>query len=89
MDGQTYGDLCVFGNSLLVLVLVRRRLEDLDIVMGDVREDATLEVGDLVVGEGVGLGNDGNEVDFLVETAHKLNVDLLETGSGSAKGWWA
>jgi len=37
-----------------------------------------LELGDLLISQSVGLGNDGNKVDFGVQSAHKLNVQLLK-----------
>lgn len=37
-----------------------------------------LELGDLFVSQSVCLGNDGNKVDFGVQSAHKLNIQLLE-----------
>jgi hypothetical protein len=38
-----------------------------------------LEVGDFFVGQGIRLGNDGNEVDFGVQPTHEFNVNLLQT----------
>lgn len=37
-----------------------------------------LKASNLLVGEGVRLGNDGNQVDLGVEAAHDLNVEGLE-----------
>lgn len=37
-----------------------------------------LEAGNLLIGEGVRLGNDGNQVHLGVKTAHDLNVKRLE-----------
>lgn len=37
-----------------------------------------LEQGDLLVGKGVGLGNDRNEVDLLMQSSHKLDIDWFE-----------
>jgi hypothetical protein len=37
-----------------------------------------LESGNLLVGQGISLGNDGNEVNLGVETAHNLNVQGLQ-----------
>jgi hypothetical protein len=37
-----------------------------------------LELGDLFVSQSVCLGNDGNKVDFGVQSAHKLNIQLLK-----------
>lgn len=37
-----------------------------------------LELGDFLISQSVCLGNDGNKVDFGVQSAHKLNIQLLE-----------
>ena len=37
-----------------------------------------LEIGNLLIGEGIGLGNDGDQVDLGVEASHHLNVKRLE-----------
>lgn len=37
-----------------------------------------LEKGNLFVGQGISLGNDGNQVDLGVQAAHHLNVQRLE-----------
>jgi hypothetical protein len=42
------------------------------------KTNALLEGDDLLVRHGVGLGNDGNEVDFGVQATHKLDVDRLQ-----------
>lgn len=39
---------------------------------------AFLEFGDFFICEGIGLGNDGNEVYFRVQSAHELDVELLK-----------
>lgn len=91
-------DLLVFRNRLLVLFVVPRRLVDLDLVKGDVRQnlprqvsdahvraheatDPLLEGFDLFVGHRVGLCDDGDQVDFGVQSAQKLDVDRLEAGA--------
>jgi hypothetical protein len=38
---------------------------------------ALLESCNLIVGQGIGLGDDGDEVDLGVEAAHNLNVQGL------------
>lgn len=37
-----------------------------------------LEAGDLLIGKGVRLGNDRNEVDLLMQSSHKLDIDRFE-----------
>lgn len=39
---------------------------------------ALLEADDLLVSQGVGLGNDGDQVNLGVQAAHKLDIDVLE-----------
>jgi hypothetical protein len=39
---------------------------------------ALLEANDLLVGQGVSLGNDGDQVNLSVKAAHNLDIDLLE-----------
>ena len=90
--------LVVLGDCLLVIELVSRALEDVDVVMVDIGEDLEhdcqlycnclgvlpvrptrcLNAGNLVIGEGVCLCNDRDQVDLGVETAHNLNVQRLE-----------
>jgi hypothetical protein len=41
-----------------------------------------LESGNLLVGQSISLGNDGNQVDLGVETAHDLNVQRLQRMAG-------
>ena len=41
-----------------------------------------LERVDLIVSEGVGLGNDGNQVDLGVKTAHDLDIQWLQRVAG-------
>ena len=38
-----------------------------------------LEVGDFFVGQGIRLGDDGNEIDFGVQPTHEFDVNLLQT----------
>jgi hypothetical protein len=81
-------------DGLLVLVLVLRGLEDLDPVVGNVGENLPLvssvssprrdvahpllEQSDLLVGQSVGLGDDGDEVDLGVQPAHELDINGFE-----------
>lgn len=37
-----------------------------------------LEVSDLIIGQGIRLGNNRNKVDFGVQPAHEFNVNLLQ-----------
>ena len=46
---------------------------------------ASLKVRNFLVGHGVGLCDDGDEVDFQVELPHELNVDLLQTAHGGSE----
>ena len=41
-----------------------------------------LEGGNLIIGEGVGLGDHRNEVDLGVQAAHNLNIERLERVAG-------
>lgn len=41
-----------------------------------------LEVVDLLISEGIGLGNDGDQVDLGVKAAHDLDVEGLERVAG-------
>ena len=47
---------------------------------------ALLESVQVVLGESIGLGNDGDEVDAGAQTLHDLNVERLETAQPSATG---
>ena len=95
-------NLLRLGHSFLIFVLVRRRLEDLDLVILDVRQHLPhvtgeyievavglkiethpgLELGNLLVGEGICLGNNGNQVHFGVQLTHELDVNWLQTRNG-------
>ena len=37
------------------------------------------EEGDLLLGEGVRLGDDGDDVDLVVQLLHELNIQGLQT----------
>jgi hypothetical protein len=41
-----------------------------------------LEHGNLFVGQGVGLGDNGDEIDFGMESSHNLNIQGLERVTG-------
>ena len=41
-----------------------------------------LEVGDLLIGESIRLGNDWDEIDLGVKSTHNLNIQRLERVSG-------
>lgn len=61
-------------------------MEDLDLVMGNICQDSFLEGRDFLVCQGVGFGNDWNQVDLFVKTTHELNVDWTKTRRGMRKG---
>ena len=85
-------DLFVLLNSLLVLVLVSRRLKDSDTVMVNIGEDlpsapyhwtqgethSLLEQANLLLGQGISLGNDGNQVDLLMKSPHEFDINWFE-----------
>jgi hypothetical protein len=89
----TDDDLLVLLDSLFVLVLVRWGLEDSDPVVVDIGEDLdvsspyvyvdciaypVLEQGDLLLGQSIRLGNNGNKVDLLMQPPHKLDIDRFQ-----------
>lgn len=37
------------------------------------------EFGDFIIGQRISFGNDWDEVDFLVQSTHELNVDLFQS----------
>lgn len=78
-ENHTHDDLFVLGNRLLILVVIHGRVEDLDTVVSNVAENPGLELGDLFIRHGVGLGNHGDEVDLLMESSHEFNVDGSQT----------
>lgn len=41
-----------------------------------------LEAGNLLIRQGIGLGNDGYQIDLCMKTAHNLNVKRLERVAG-------
>jgi len=48
-------------------------------IWGVGREAYTLlEADNLLIGQGVRLGDDGDQVNLGVQAAHKLDIDLLE-----------
>ena len=80
----THDNLLVFGDRLLIFIVIDGRVEDLDAVVGNVVEDPGLELGDLLVGHGVRLGNNGNQVDLLVQSTHELIVNGAQAVTASA-----
>lgn len=70
----THEDLFVLGERLLVLHLVLRRLVDLDPVVRQIVQDPRLELRHFLVGQGIGLGDDGDEVHARMQPAHELDV---------------
>jgi hypothetical protein len=87
-----YDNLFILLDSLFILVLVRRRLKDSNTVMVDIGEDlpsapyhwtrrqthSLLEQADFLLGQGIGLSNDGNQVDLLVKSSHEFDIDWFE-----------
>jgi hypothetical protein len=87
-----YDDLFILLDSLFILILVRRRLKDSDTVVVDISEDlpsapyhwtrrqthSLLEQANLLLGQSISLGNDGNQVDLLVKSPHELDIDWFE-----------
>jgi hypothetical protein len=83
-------DFLVLGDCLFIVQLITRAFEDLDGVVLDVGENlcmlvrilrvfvehahALLECSDLFIGQSIGLGDDGDQVDLGVQTAHDLDV---------------
>lgn len=80
--GHLGGNLFVFGNGLFVIIVVDGGLEDLDLVVGNVVEDTLLELDNLFVGEGISFGDDGDEVDTGVQSAHEFDVNVLQGVAG-------
>lgn len=77
-EGDLAGDLLILRNRLLIVIVVYRCLEDADLVVGNVAQDALLEFDDFLVREGISLGNHGDEVDFGVQLTHEFDINLLE-----------
>jgi hypothetical protein len=38
-----------------------------------------LELNDFLIGQSIGLSDNRNQVDFLMQSTHELDVDLLES----------
>jgi hypothetical protein len=87
-------NLVILSNCLLVIELVSWTFEYLDIVVLDVSQDLAqsvfanqipsgstyprLERHDLLIGHGIGLCDDWNQVDLGMQSAHDLNVQRLQ-----------
>ena len=84
-------------DSLFILILVGRSLEDMDVVVCNIGQNLhecvdeltapvycdrdsypSLEFGNLIVREGIGLRDHGNEIDLGMEPAHELDVQGLQ-----------
>ena len=48
--------------------------------IAEIRENThpLLEQADLLFDQGIGFGNDGNQVDLLVKSPHELDIDWFE-----------
>ena len=82
-DGEGHGvdeGLRVLG--ALCVVDLDGGAVDADALGLDDGADALLEGVEVVAGEGVGLGDDGDEVDAGAEALHDLNVERLEVVAG-------
>ena len=79
-DGKRHGvgkHTSMLRGSLVVGL--DRGLVNTDPLRSDDLPDALLEDEKIVLGEGVGLGDDGDEIDTRAETLHDLNVERLQT----------
>ena len=61
---------------------IGKDLEDVSfdnlIRLGDLQLTRCLKACNLLIGQGIGLGNDGNQVDLGMKSAHDLNVQRLQ-----------
>jgi hypothetical protein len=81
-EGDLGHNLVVLRDRLLVIKLVARALEDLNLVELDIRQNSLLEGIDLLVGQGIRLCDNGDQVDLGVKALHNLNVKGLERMAG-------
>ncbi|KAI6757469.1 hypothetical protein HG531_003294 [Fusarium graminearum] len=72
-------DLVVLSDRLLVVELVTGTLKDLDTVVLDIGKNLYCN---LLIGEGIGLGDNRDQVDLGVKSAHHLDVKRLEGVAG-------
>lgn len=80
--GHLGHDLVGLGDGLGVVVLVLRRRKDVNLLVSNVGQNSSLEVLNLLVGQSVGLGNHGDQVDLLVQLLHHGDVQGLERVAG-------
>lgn len=76
----------MLGSSLVVGL--DRGLVNTDPLCGDDFPDTLLEDEEIVLGEGVGFGNDGNQINTRAEALHDLNVKRLQTWSNVHQFVW-
>lgn len=70
------------SDQLVVLVVLRvREFIDFDFMLLDLFHDLFLEQLALLGGQGVGFGDKRDDVDFVVESLHELDVQRLQTVS--------
>ena len=79
-EGNARLEGLVLGLEVLVLVgITVGELVDLDVVLLDLSVDLLFQPLDLLRGEAVGFGNDGDKVHFVLEASQELEVDLPKT----------
>lgn len=79
---MTYLDLLVCG-ALLVVKLIAVVREHLEVVESELLLDALLELQTLLNSQGIGLGDDGNDIDDVGKLLQYDNIDRLERVAGS------
>lgn len=77
----THHDLLVFGDSLIILVVVLRGAVDVDAMVFQVPQDALLECSCLVFRKGVCFCDDWYQVDFAAESLHVFDIEGFQTVS--------
>jgi hypothetical protein len=78
-EGNLSGDFLVLSDCLLIIIVVDGSLEDLNLVVGNIVKNALLEFDDLLVGESISLGDNGDEVDAGMQSAHEFHIDLFQS----------
>lgn len=81
--GRAYLDLSVDSTLLIIELVIIVRVH-LQVVEGELLLDALLEGLTLFEGEGVGLGNNGNNVDDIGQLLQNNDIDGLE----AIRGQW-
>jgi len=67
---------------LLLIVLIRVERVQADVMVQQLGTDSVLEIEALVQSEGVGLGNDGNDIDNFGQFFHDDDIDWAEGVTG-------